>query len=120
MEEKVSVENIEKIVVAVAAVGNVLEKFIAEQGGIVKRLSHLVSLGGEAIALTSLEPSKLAAEFKNIDDAEKAQLLASFKAKFDLSNDEVEAKVEGALGLAVKTESLVEEIVGFAKSFKKA
>lgn len=120
MEEKVSVENIEKIVVAVAAVGNVLEKFIAEKGGIVARLAHLMPLGGEAIALTGLQPGKLAAEFKDIDDAEKAQLLTSFKAKFDLTDDEVEAKVEGALGLAVKTEALVEEIIGFAKSFKKA
>jgi len=115
-----NIENVEKVVVAIAAVGSVLEKFIAEQGGIVARLAHLMPLGGEAIALTSLQPAKLLAELKDLDDAEKAQLLTSFKAKFDLTNDEVEAKVEGALGLAVKTEALVEEIIGFAKSFKKA
>lgn len=41
--------------------------------------------------------SKIPAELKDLDEAEKAELLAFFREEFDLSNDDLEAKIEAGL-----------------------
>lgn len=55
----------------------------------------------------------------SLSPAEMEELVAAFKSSFDIPQDEIEAKIEGALSLGVKVAGLVEEVIEFAKSMKK-
>ncbi len=50
---------------------------------------------------------ELKAEFNDLDDAERADLLTYFKVEFDLEDDKTEAIVENALAMVLQILSLL-------------
>ncbi len=120
MGEKLGVEQIEKIVVAVAEVGKVIDEMVNEQGGIAKKLAHLVELGDDVLMLAQLDVELLKKQLGDLEASERAALVELFVQKFDMQNDSVEAKVEAGLLLAAQAGELVAKVVDFAKSFKQA
>lgn len=111
-------ENLKKILAVLIEGGNVAEKIIKAQS-ISAKLACLLGLTDELFALSGVNFGQVVAEFKNMNEAQKKELVDFFAAKFDLENDAVEQKIEDGLALAVSAESLIEEIVDFAKGFKK-
>lgn len=117
MPELVGVENIKKLVMLGVEMGNVADKIV--QGGGVSRWGALMDLADEAMALTSVDFSKVDDEYKDLSDAEREQILAEVKVKFDIADDKIEGVVEGALGIALKLEGLVKESIALAMSLKE-
>lgn len=115
MDEKQGIEQVKKVLDVVTEAGNVAEKVMKEEGSAVAKLTHLIKMSDELIQLTSLDAAKLKKEIKDLDAAEKEALLAHVKAKFDLADDALEAKIESGLGLAMKAAELVSEAIAFAK-----
>lgn len=122
-EEKKGTEQIKKVLDALLEAGNVADKMINEKGGALARVTMLIKMSDELIALTGLNVGELKAEWKDLDDAEKAELIAHAKEKFDILEDAVEAKIESAFDLAFEAEKLVEAGIEFGKkalAFAKA
>lgn len=115
MSEKHGTEQIKKVLDVVAEAGNVAEKVAKQEGSAVAKMTHLVKMSDELLQLASLNLPALKAEVADLSAAEKAELLEHVKAKFDLADDELEAKLEAGLALAVKAAELVAEVVAFAK-----
>lgn len=109
-----------KVVDVLADLGGALEKVVGDKGGMFSKLGHLVPLSGDVLTVAGIDFSALKAEIAGLDDAGKAALLAEFKAKFDLADDQVEAKIEEGLSLAMSAEAMVVSLIAFAKSLKPA
>jgi hypothetical protein len=94
------------VVLAAVALGNAVSKSL-EDGKI--GISDVGSFVGAVTAL----PAALAgigqvkAELADLDDAEKAELLAAVKSHFDIADDKVEAIVEDSLKLVVALHGFV-------------
>jgi len=93
------------------SLGNALRK--AMEDGNINLLDALKFLP----VLRELKPAiegakKIPAELKDLDEAEKAELLAYFKKEFELKDDELEAKVEMALEVGLSLSKLA---LGFLK-----
>jgi hypothetical protein len=114
------IEQSKKVVDVVADVGGALEKIAADKGSVFAKLSHLMPLSGDMITLAGTDFAALKQELADLDDAEKAQLLAEFKAKFQLDDAALEGKIEAGLDLAIQAEELAAKIVAFSKSLKAA
>lgn len=56
--------------------------------------------------------NNIKAEIASMDDAKKAELLEWAKKEFDLSNDEVEQKIEYAMGIILNLAQLIFKIKG--------
>ena len=112
------VEQLKKVLDVLVEGGNVADKMINEQGGLMKRLAHLVSVSDELFALTGLDTDQLKKEWGELDEADRMALKDHMKAKFDLADDVLEAKVEAGLELAAQAGELVVDVVAFAKSLK--
>jgi N-acetylglucosamine-6-phosphate deacetylase len=117
--EKLGIDQILKAQNLAVEGGNVAEKVLSASGAVAK-FSALGALFDEIIALSSFNPAAALAQIKDLDDAEKAQLVAAFKEKFDIADDQVEAKIEAGVGLVAKAEGLVQEIIAYSKSLKPA
>lgn len=110
------IDQLEKVVDFAADLGSVIEKVMDEKGGAIARVTHLLGLSTDLISMASLDVAKLKAQFKALDDAEKATLMAEFKQKFQLEHKDAEAKVEAALDLLEEGVAFTEKAVGFVKS----
>lgn len=109
-----------KVIDVAADVGNVLDKVIADKGSVLSKASHLLPLTGDLLSLAGTDFAALKAQLASAGAEEKAALVTEFKAKFDLADDAVEAKIEEGLSLALAAEALVEQILAFSKSLKAA
>lgn len=120
MSEKKGIENLKKLAAGVAHLGPVGEKMAAASGSLISKLALLSGLAGPGLELAGVDYKQLSGEFKDLDDAEKAELLGHFKAEFDLSDDAVEGKVEAVLAFGLKLEALALEGIALVGSFKSA
>ena len=83
-------------------------------------LSEGLSLGKHipgAIAAIKSAPD-LPGELQDLDDEERAEIISHFANKFDLPNDQIEARVEKLFAVAVNLSIEVVEIVGVVKAFR--
>jgi hypothetical protein len=60
----------------------------------------------------------LPAELSDLDEDERAQIIAHFADKFTLPNDELELRVERLFGIAVNLSEQIVETVGLVKAFR--
>jgi len=111
-------EQLKKVLDVLIEGGMVADRMLSESGGWLKRLSHLTAVADEVFALTGLDTAALKAEWGELDEGDRSSLVAHFKAKFDLPDDQVEAKVEAGLSLAAKAGELVLEVIDFSKTLK--
>lgn len=61
---------------------------------------------------------ELPAELRDLDDAERDQIVAHFAAEFDLPSEELEEKLERVFAVAVGLGSEVMSIVDLVKDFR--
>ncbi len=102
----------------VVEAGNVGDAIVQEKGGAAAKIAHVVELFDEVMAMGSFSFAEFKTQVAGLGDAEKAELLAQFKTKFNIADDKAEAGIEGALALGLKAEALVEEVIAFAKALK--
>lgn len=112
-------ENLKKVLAVVIEFGNILDKALKAQG-VAAKLACFLGLTDELFALSGVNFVEVKNEFLALDDAAKKELIDFFAAKFDLENNVTEQRIEQGLSLAVEAECLIEEIIAFSKSFKKA
>lgn len=120
MPEKVGTQNLKKVLDVVLEMGNASEDMLRGGQSLMQRLSHISQMFDEFMALTSVKYHLLDDEAKNLDDAEKAELIQHMKMKFDLDNDELEAKIEAGVSIAAKLGSALSESISWAKSLKSS
>jgi hypothetical protein len=116
--EKLGVEQIIKVLDAIIEGGNVSEK-VAKADSTIGKVMAVVPMADELLRLMSLSPVVLQAEWKDLDEPERTQLRAHFRAKFDIEDDELEGKVELGLELVSESVAFVEKIVEYGKSLRK-
>jgi hypothetical protein len=104
------IENLKQVIVVAANLGKQIE--VAVKGGL--KLIDLLGFVDDFTAIGAVIKNKeaIVAEFKDLDDAERAELLAYVKQNLDLENDGLEDKIEKSLTILV-------DILDFVGTFKK-
>jgi len=114
MSSKLPVTALIPALLAAASVGTITGKVLDDGKVDFKDFGTIVGGLGELAGIVDVKLGAAAAEALNLDEGEKAQVLAAFKAKFDLPSEVSEAAVEllvdGALTI----------LVGAAKSWAAA
>ena len=111
--EKYGYENIEKLALFGAEFGNVVEDLANKEG-----IFSVFKLADEAKDLAGVKLDLVLKELADLSLPEREALNVKLKAKIDLSNDVLEAKIEGGLDLAgecVAVGAQVLALIGKAK-----
>jgi hypothetical protein len=108
--------NLLPLLLLVCELGNVVDYMGRNQGAM--KYLKLMDLLDEVAGLGNVDWKKVPAELKALGDVERAQMLEAMKAKFDIPDDEVEAKIEKGLSLVVKVAAVVEEASAYVKELK--
>lgn len=117
--EKFGVKNFLKVSDLVFECGNVVGMAL-EDGKISTNDFGLVfNLIDEVSALSSVDWSELKNEVMDFDPSEVKEIEEHFKAKFDIPQDEIEAKVENIVDVVIKFVEVGFDIYDVVKSFKK-
>jgi hypothetical protein len=90
-----------KVAMLGAEGANVVEDILNKEG-----LFSLFKLADEASAMASLDADLLLKEVKELDSDDYAALYAAVKDKLDLSDDELEKKLEGGIDLVYQSVSV--------------
>jgi len=117
--EKLSHEELKKAVLGSIGVGNVLGEVLSD-GKV--NLADLASAPALATAITSLSSVDYKLAFEQLKDLDKAELddiHAAVVEKFNIPQDELEGKIELALGAVIELSQAVVKCVEVAKAFKK-
>jgi len=118
MGGQLGVTNLKKCLDVAYELGNVLEDAAAPNQSLSQRLGHSMQLLDELMALPGVDFSKVDDEVRDLDDGDKAELLAHMKQKFDLDDDVLEAKVEEGVALAADLASTVVRSVKYVGTLK--
>jgi hypothetical protein len=91
--EKLGIEKLKEALGIVIDIATITDKSLED-----KKLSTLekISIGIKALKLVTVIKNikPIIAEYKDLDEAEKAEIIAYFKEKFDLRNDIIEDVIE--------------------------
>lgn len=112
------IENTKKVVNLIIELGNAVDKTIKAEGGFEKYVSAALSLTDEIVALKDLNFGDFKLEFKDLTREERDELLAEVKAKFDLADDVLEARIEQWLTIANDGADLVFRAVKLVEDIK--
>ena len=118
MSEKLGTDQIIKVLDVIIEGGNVADA-VGRASTIMGKVMAVLPITDELLRLMSLSPVALKAQYKDLDDVEKEELRAHVREKFDIADDDLEAKLELGLELVSETIALVDRMVDYAKSFKK-
>jgi len=77
---------------------------------------HLIEVGDELISLKDVEWANILNEFKDMDEVENAQVEMALKEKFNIPDEKIKAKVQGAIGVLFKLEGLVKESINLFRN----
>lgn len=113
--EKLGVEQIQKAVLLVLALGNAVDHIVRHPELGVTRFVKLTDCFDELMAMSNFDAEKLKAEFQDLDAAEKAALGILVKEKFDIEDDKLEAKVEEGVDLFAEGYNLITKLMAFVK-----
>lgn len=91
---KLPVTSLIPVLLAAAVLGNVAGKVLDDGKVNYADLGVLVGSLGEFSAFTALKPGVAFAEALDLDVAEKGEVVAAFKAKFDIADDVKESAIE--------------------------
>lgn len=84
----------------------------------IARWGKLFNLIDEVAALGSIHLDQVVPEFKDLDEAEQADLKAFLKEKLQLADVNLEAAIEKGLDIVTDAVKLVENSISLVKSFK--
>lgn len=101
------IEELKKSVVCVAEVVNVVDKLLNKGG-----LGVLFGLITPINVLKALNLEQLKKEISELDEAERHEVQAAFKAQLKLVKPDVQAKIEGGIGHVEKAIGLVNKGIG--------
>lgn len=114
--EKLGIKNLMPIAMLTFELGNVADKAGRATGA--ARYLALMDLFDELMALGNVDFKQVAAEIKDLDSAESAQLHDAIKAKFDIVDDKLELAIEEGLKIAEEAHGLVQRSIALAKGLK--
>lgn len=105
MSSKLPVASLTLALLAAASVGNLVGKVLEDEKVNFADFGAIIGGIGELAVITDIKLGAAASEALELDEAEKASVIAAFKSKFDLKADvtegAVEALVDAALGVLV-------------------
>lgn len=113
---KVGIQNLKPIVAMAIELGNVGDQIGRAKG--VARFMALTALFDEAMALGSVDFKAAQAEIKDLDAAEKAELIAFIDAKFDIVSDKLEVVIEESLEIASELYDVAAKAIALVKKAK--
>lgn len=117
MENKsYDIEDVKKLLGFILALGNTADKIGSTSGPV--KWGHLTMLLPELMALPSIQWKEIGEQIKDMDAAERQELLEFFKSEFDLASDELEQLLESAISMVKLTADTVLEWVEFGKACK--
>lgn len=116
--EKLGIANVKILLLFALELGNVADSIGRHPEKGVARYGKLLDLMDEMMALGTMKLDQVVPEFEDLDDAEKADLMAAMKSKFDIEDDKLEGAIEDGLGIVVDAVSLVQKSISLVKSFK--
>ena len=111
MTEKLGIDNLKKALIAAINLAKKIEKNYTDDGKIsfVEVLGIGASSFGDILRVIK-SGSEIKAEFINLDDNEKDELIQFVKDEFDLENDKIENIVEKSLEFLVGLDELIKSI----------
>lgn len=115
MAEKHGIDNMKKVLDLGLEAGNVAGHW-ASPGG--QGAMELLRLTDEAMALSTVDWKLLDDEFKDISDAELAELNAHAATKLDIPQDGIEGIVEKAWSIGIHQGQVVKECFDMAGMIK--
>ena len=115
--EEIGYENIEKFVMFVVELGNVLPDVLSA-GNPIARVYAMRALTDEVMALTTISLKTAKKEWENFSQKERKELRDKAAKKFDIENDKIEAVIERGIDLALKWTGLIDETIGYAGEIK--
>lgn len=116
--EQFGTEQIIKVLDVIIEAGNVAPK-VQQASNVVGKISALLPMTDELVALISLQPTVLKKEWADLSVEEKSEIMTHAKDKYDIEDDGLEAKVEEGLMLVNEAVNFVAKAIDYAKSFKK-
>jgi hypothetical protein len=118
MIDKYGTDQILKVLDVIIEAGNVVPA-VNRTNTIIGKIGALLPLCDEIAAVISLKPDQLKKEWKDLTDAEKNLLMVHVKDKYDIEDDDLEAKIEEGLVIVKEVVECTERAIAFVKSFKK-
>jgi len=117
MADKLGIENLKKCLAVLVEGGNVGGQIAAlpQDAGWFARLQPVANILDEVYDLSKVDWKSVIPEFKDLDEAEIAELKLFFEQKFDIPQDGAEVIVEKALGILINAGEVVKEIIALAK-----
>lgn len=116
---KLSHEEIKKAILSGFGLLNVAGEVYEDKKVDLADLKSLPALGITLSELTKVDFKVVSAQFKDLDKAEIDDIHASVVEKFDIPQDEIEEKIELALGAVIELSQAVIKCVEVFKAFKK-
>lgn len=116
--EKMGIEQMKLVMDFLIEAGEIVEK-ISQSSNMVKKISHVLAISDEAMGLLKLDLKKLGAEYKDLDESEKKELLEYCKEELDLEDDVLEERIEGGFQVLLSLADSLEEIMAYVGSLKK-
>jgi hypothetical protein len=110
------IASLKSLVSVGAALGSVAGATMEDGKVDVKDLALLPRLIPVFPALLAIDFAQVVPEAKDLSEAEALELVALYKAEFDIPQDDVEVKIETVLSLCVRLSGIVAELIA---TFKK-
>lgn len=114
--QKLGIENLKKVIVLTTTLANTGDAVGHDTTA--ARWAKLLGLISAIPNAASIDFKAVMPEIKDLDEAEKAEILALFKADFDIADDKLEAAIEDGLAIVHDLVSVVERSVALVKTYK--
>lgn len=115
---KVGIENLKKALIFALHIGNVVDDVTNHGTTMIEKLQGLMKLAPEFLFAAGIQFSALSAEVSDLDDTEKAELLAALKQEFNIADDRLELAIESGIGILLKFEGMVKEVSSIVQALK--
>lgn len=113
--EKLGIENVKLLTVAVSSLGESLEKIFSDGKVDWTDTAHLGSLFAPLMSMSNIDLKAIFPEMKDLDSQEMDELNILFKDNFDIQDDDLEANLEKGMDYVVRGVEAVQFFVGLAK-----
>lgn len=115
--EKMGIENFKKLYVIILKLVNTGDK-MGHKNNWGDRMSVLFGIFPMLMTLSSIKWNQVLPEAKDLDEAERGELVEVTKEELDLEDDKLEEAVEKAIAMTHETVSMVGKIIAFIKDVK--
>jgi len=116
MDKKYGIDQLKPLLALAIEVGNVVDKMGHTSGA--AKYTSLMSLADEIFALSHVDFKLAKEQIKEVDAAEKAELMEYVKNKFDIVDDKLEGVIEESIDVLIDLEAAIEKAIGLYKNLK--